>query len=140
MAHSNNKNMATASPLTEILASFTACTAARGRHISCIFYLHNERETSSQHNLDRCNRRRSSRWMRWRALKIYLITSEEGLTKVQFRKSTNDRAKPWRLFGPNSKWEGATRGARLAGAVLFDPAPGGALVRAYTGNTKSKRP
>jgi hypothetical protein len=33
--------------------------------------------------------------------------------------------------------EGATRGARLASAVLFDPAPGGALARAYTGNTKS---
>jgi hypothetical protein len=67
----------------------------------------------------------------------YLITTEEGPTKVQFRKSTNDRAKPWRLFGPNFKWEGATRGARLAGAVLFDPAPGGALVRACAGNTKS---
>jgi hypothetical protein len=35
---------------------------------------------------------------------------------------------------------GATRGARLSGAVLFDPAPGGALLRAYTGHTKSKRP
>jgi hypothetical protein len=71
--------------------------------------------------------------MRWLALKIYLITSEEGFTKVQFRKSTSDRAKPWRLFGPNFKWEGATRGARLAGAVLFDPAPGRALVRACAG-------
>jgi hypothetical protein len=39
--------------------------------------------------------------MRWRALKIYLITTEEGFTKVQIRESTNDRAKPWRLFGPN---------------------------------------
>jgi hypothetical protein len=62
--------------------------------------------------------------MRWRALKIYLIATEDGLTKVQFRKPTNDRTKPWRLFGPNSKWKGATRGARLAGAVLFGPAPG----------------
>jgi hypothetical protein len=61
--------------------------------------------------------------MRWRALNIYLITTEEGSTKVQFRKSTNDRAKPWRLFGPNFKWERGTRGARLAGAVLFDPKP-----------------
>jgi hypothetical protein len=64
--------------------------------------------------------------MRWLALKIYLITSEEGFTKVQFRKSTNDRAKPWRLFGPNFKWEGATRGARLAGAECYlIPPPGG---------------
>jgi hypothetical protein len=75
--------------------------------------------------------------MRWRALNIYLITTEGGSTKVQFRKSTNDRAKPRCLFGPNFKWEGATRGARLAGAVLFDPAPGRALVRAYAGHTKS---
>jgi hypothetical protein len=45
-------------------------------------------------------------------------------------RGSNDRAKPWRLFGPNFKWEGATRGARLSGAVLFDPAPGRALVRA----------
>jgi hypothetical protein len=101
MAHSNNKNMATASPSTEIMASFTACTPARGRHL--LHFLPNERGTSSQQNLDRCNR----------------------------------RAKTWRLFGPNFKWEGATRGARLSGAVLFDPAPGGALVRAYTGHTKS---
>jgi hypothetical protein len=70
-------------------------------------------------------------------LKIYLITTEEGFTKVHFRKSTSDRAKPWRLFGPNFKWEGATRGARLAGAVLFDPTPGRALVRACAGHTKS---
>jgi hypothetical protein len=78
--------------------------------------------------------------MRWRALKIYLITTEERLTKVQFRKSTNGRARPWRLFGPNFKWAGATRGARLAGAVLFEPAPGGALARAYTDHAKSKVP
>jgi hypothetical protein len=33
MAHSNNKNMGTASPLTEILSYLiTACTRARGRH------------------------------------------------------------------------------------------------------------
>jgi hypothetical protein len=70
----------------------------------------------------------NSRSMRWRALKIFLITTEEGRTKVQFRKMTNDQAKPWRLFGHNFKWEGAIRGARLTGAVLFDPAPGGALV------------
>jgi hypothetical protein len=69
--------------------------------------------------------------MRWRALKIYFITTEEGFTEVQFRKSTNDRAKPWRLFGPNFKWEGATRGARLAGAVLFDPAPGRGIYGQY---------
>jgi hypothetical protein len=92
MAHSNNKNMATASLSTEILASFTACTPARGRHQ--LHFLPNERETFSQQNLDRCNRRQNYRSMRWRALKIYLITTEEGFTKVQFRKSTNDRAKP----------------------------------------------
>jgi hypothetical protein len=74
------------------------------------------------------------------ALEICLITTEEGLTEVQFRKSTNDQAKSCHLFGPNFKWEGATRGARLAGAVLFDPAPREALVGACTGNTKSKRP
>ena len=135
MAHSNNKNMATASLSTEILACLTACTPGRGHHK--LHFLPNERETFSQQNLDRCNRRQNSRSMRWRALKIYLITTEEGFTKVQFRKSTNDRAKPWRLFGPNFKWEGAIRGARLAGAVLFDPAPGRALVSAYTGHTKS---
>jgi hypothetical protein len=123
MAHSNNKNMGTASLLTEILSYLTACTPARGCHQ--LHFLPNEQGAFSQQNLDRCNRRQNSRWMRWRALKIYLITTEEGFTKVQFRKSTNDRAKPWRLFGPNFKWEGATRGARLAGAVLFDPAPGG---------------
>ena len=93
MAQSNNKNMGTASLLTEILAHLTACTPARGRHRQ-LHFLPNERETFSQHNLDRCNRRRNSRWMRWRALKIYLIATEEGFTKVQFRKSTNDRAKP----------------------------------------------
>jgi hypothetical protein len=41
--------------------------------------------------------------MRWRALKIYLIIAEEGFPEVQFRKSTNDRAKPRRLFGANFK-------------------------------------
>ena len=51
----------------------TACTPAGGRHQ--LHFLPNERETFSQHNLD-------------------LITSEGGFTKVQFRKSTNDRAKP----------------------------------------------
>jgi hypothetical protein len=86
--------MATASLSTEILASFTACTPARGRHQ--LHFLPNEREAFSQQNLDRYNRRQNSRSMRWRALKIYLITitTEEGFTKVQFRKSTNDRAKP----------------------------------------------
>ena len=39
-------------------------------------------------------------------------------------------------LGTNFKWEGATRGARLAGAVLFDPTPGRALVRACAGHTK----
>jgi hypothetical protein len=67
-------------------------TPARGRHQ--LHFLPNERKTFSQQNLDRCNRRRNSRSMRWRALKIYLITIEEGFTKVQFRKPTNDRAKP----------------------------------------------
>jgi hypothetical protein len=45
-------------------------------------------------------------------------------------------------LGPTPSGSGllATRGARLAGAVRFDPAPGGALLRAYTGHTKSKRP
>ena len=76
---------------TEILTSFTACTPARGRHQ--LHFLPNEQETSSQQNLDRCNRRQNSRSMRMRALKIYLITTEEGFTKVQFRKSTSDRAK-----------------------------------------------
>jgi hypothetical protein len=56
--------------------------------------------------------------MRWRALKIYLITTEEGSTKVQFRKSTNDRAKPWRLFGPNFKWGGVGWGWGGGGGVL----------------------
>ena len=92
MAHSNNKNMGTASLLTEILSYLTACTPAGGRHQ--LHFLPNEQETSSQQNMDRCNRRQNSRWMRWRALKIYLITTEGGFTKVQFRKSTNDRAKP----------------------------------------------
>jgi hypothetical protein len=80
--------------LTEVLAYSTACTPAGGRHQ--LHFLPNEQGTSSssQQNLDRCNRRQNSRWMGWRALKIYLITSEEGFTKVQFRKSTNDRAKP----------------------------------------------
>jgi hypothetical protein len=91
MAHTNNKNMATASLLTEILAYFTACTPARGRHQ--LHFLPNEQETFSQKQIDRCNHRQNSRSMRWRALKIYLITTEEGFTKVQFRKSTNDRAK-----------------------------------------------
>jgi hypothetical protein len=63
------------------------CTAGQ------LHFLPNEREAFSQQNLDRCNRRQNSRSMRWRALKIYLITTEEGFTKVQFRKSTNDRAK-----------------------------------------------
>jgi hypothetical protein len=121
--------MATTSLFTEILVYFTACTPARGRHQ--LHFLPNERETPRQKNLDRCNRRRNSRSMRWRALEIYLIATEEGPTKVQFRKSTNDRAKPRRLFGANFKWEGVTRGGgRLAGAVLSDPAPGGELVGA----------
>ena len=76
MVHSNNKNMDTASLLAEILASFTACTPARGRHQ--LHFLPNEQETFSQKTLDRCNRRRNSRWMRWRALKIYLIATERG--------------------------------------------------------------
>jgi hypothetical protein len=87
MAHSNNKNMATASLSTEILACLTACTPGRGHHQ--LHFLPNEPETFSQQNLDRCNGRQNSRSMRWRALKIYLITTEEGSTKVQFRKSTN---------------------------------------------------
>jgi hypothetical protein len=91
MAHSNNKNMATASPSTEILASFTACTPARGRHQ--LHFLPNERGTFSQKKIDRWNRRQNYRSMRWRTLKIYLITTEEGFTKVQFRKSISDRAK-----------------------------------------------
>jgi hypothetical protein len=78
MAHSNNKNMGTASLSTEILVSFTACTPARGRYQ--LHFLPNERETFSQQHLDRSNRRRNSRWMRWRALNIYLITTEEGST------------------------------------------------------------
>jgi hypothetical protein len=59
-----------------------------------LHFLPNDQETFSQKKIDRCNHRQNYRWLRWRALKIYLITSEEGLTKVQFRKSTNDRAKP----------------------------------------------
>jgi hypothetical protein len=92
MAHTNNKNMGTARLLTEILAYFTACTPARGRHQ--LHFLPNEQETCSQKKIDRCKHRQNYRWMRWRALKVYLITSEEGFTKFQFRKSTNDRAKP----------------------------------------------
>jgi hypothetical protein len=75
--------------------------------------------------------------MRWRALKIYLITSEGGFTKVQFRKSTNDRAKPWTpLWAQLQVGGGATRGARLAGAVLFDPAPGGGSTEGIYGQYK----
>jgi hypothetical protein len=77
MAHSNNKNMGTASLLTEILAYLTACTPARGRHQ--LHFLPNEQGTSSQQNLDRCDRRQNSRWVRWHALKIHLITTEGGL-------------------------------------------------------------
>jgi hypothetical protein len=94
MAHTNNKNMGTACILPEILVYLTACTPAGGRHQLHFHFLPNEQGTSSQQNLDRCNRRQNSRWMRWRALKIYLITTEEGSTKVQFRKPTNDQAKP----------------------------------------------
>jgi hypothetical protein len=65
-------------------------------------------------------------------LKIYLITTEEGFTiKFDFVNRLADQAKPWRLFGPNFKWEGATRGARLAGAVaccLIPPPEGHCLV------------
>jgi hypothetical protein len=46
MAHTNNKNMATASLLAEILAYFTACTPARGRHQ--LHFLPNEQEAFSQ--------------------------------------------------------------------------------------------
>jgi hypothetical protein len=46
MAHSNNKNTGTTSLLMEILASFTACTPARGRHQ--LHFLPNEQETPSQ--------------------------------------------------------------------------------------------
>jgi hypothetical protein len=53
--------------------------------------------------------------MRWRALTIYLITTEEGFTTVQFRKSTNDREKPWRLFGLNFKWLGGGYSGGAAG-------------------------
>jgi hypothetical protein len=80
--------MATAGLSAEIMASFTACTPARGRHQ--LHFLPNERGTSSQQNLDRCNRRRGSRSMRWRALNagdIYLIAIEEWFTEVQFRNS-----------------------------------------------------
>jgi hypothetical protein len=44
-------------------------------------------------------------------------------------------------LGPTSSGRGLLGGnGALAGAVLFCPAPGGALVREYTGNAKSKRP
>jgi hypothetical protein len=42
----NNKNMGTASLLTEILAHLTACTPARGRHQ--LHVLSNEQEAFSQ--------------------------------------------------------------------------------------------
>ena len=88
IAHTNNKNMATASPFTEILACFTACTPARGRHQ--LRFLPNERGAFSPS----ANKTWTAvidveiivrRSMRWRALKICLITTEEGPTKVQFR-------------------------------------------------------
>ena len=64
--------------------------------------------------------------MRWRALKIYLIATEEGFAKVQFRKSTNNQAKPWRLFGPNFKWGGGLLGGRGYPAQCYlIPPPGG---------------
>jgi hypothetical protein len=47
--------MGTASLLTEILAYFTACTPAGGRHQ--LHFLPNEQETFSQQNLDRCKHR-----------------------------------------------------------------------------------
>jgi hypothetical protein len=140
IAHTNNKNMATPPvPLRRSsLTYFTACTPAKGRHQ--LHFLPNEREALSQQNLDRCNRRRNSRSIRWCALKVTSSPPRKGPLKFNFVKSPNDWAKPRRLFGTNSKWKGATRGARVAGAVLFDPPPprgGGTSVRAYPGNTKS---
>jgi hypothetical protein len=131
MAHTNNKNMATASLLTEILAYLTACTPARGRHQ--LYFLLNERETPSQQNLDRCNRRQNSRWMRWRALKIYLITTEGGLTKVQFRNRLTIGRNRDASLGPTPSvcvWGGA-RGGELRGGrgwpaqCCLIPPPGG---------------
>jgi hypothetical protein len=49
---------------------------AGGRHQ--LNFLPNERGAFSQQNLDRCNRRRNSRSMRLRALKIYLINHHRG--------------------------------------------------------------
>jgi hypothetical protein len=70
------------------------------------------------------------------AMKIYLITHHRGRArslKSNFVNRLTTRRSRDAYLGPTDfKWEGgATRGARLAGAVLFDPAPGRALVRAY---------
>jgi hypothetical protein len=84
IAHTNNKNMATPPvPLRRSsLTYFTACTPAKGRHQ--LHFLPNEREALSQQNLDRCNRRRNSRSIRWCALKVTSSPPRKGPLKFNF--------------------------------------------------------
>jgi hypothetical protein len=92
IARTNDKNIGLcqslyALRLTEILASFTACTPARGRHQ--LYLLPDARETPQPTKLG---------LVRVEDCPHHHLGTERGPTKVQFRKSTNDQGKLRRLF------------------------------------------
>jgi hypothetical protein len=104
----------------------TACKPARGRHQ--LHFLPNERTGDPQPtNLDRCNRRRNSRSMRWRALKIYLITTEEGFTRVQFVNRLTIGRNRGASLGPTSSGSGRglLGGRGWPAQCYLTPPPGG---------------